>query len=103
MNSRIAGRSVSLGLLAGLMVGCGYGPISPTAYEHAKSLYTAANLQRESSVEAAETAIAADAVEGTISTREAEWLLAICADCRAADWDAAQAAARRMMEDQATR
>lgn len=92
-----------IALGAVLAVGCGYGPVSPAAYGHAKSLYTVANLKAANSIKPATLAIADDASEGVISAREAEWLNAICADCRASRWEAAQAAARRMMEDQADR
>lgn len=90
-------------LLAVLASGCGYGPVSPAAFEHAKSLYTLANLQATASLEAAELAIADDASGGAISAREAGWLNEICTACRAEQWKAAQASARRMMEDQADR
>lgn len=97
------GTASCLLLLALFVSGCGYGPVSPAAYEHAKSLYTLANLQATDSLEAAESAIADDTSAGLVSAREAEWLNDIGTACRDEEWKVAQSAARRMMEDQAGR
>lgn len=93
------------GLLVGLAtMGCGgYGQVSPAAYEHAKALYTASNLQSAASVERAEELIAADLDSGALTAREAGWLRDIVADCRAGNWKAAQKSARQIMEDQVRR
>lgn len=83
-----------------LCVGCGYGEVSPAAYEHSKSLYTVSNLRSSDSVERVAEAIARDLEAGKLSESEAGWLTDICDDCRAARWREAQDAARRIMQDQ---
>lgn len=90
-------------LLALFVVGCGYGPVSPAAFQHAKALYTVANLQASDGLPALEAKITNDLESGSLSEREADWLRAIAEDCSAARWDVAQTAARQMMEDQAAR
>ena len=101
MNSKPFRTRLALALLSLIAVtGCGYGEVSPAAYEHAKSLYTVSNLQSIESIERAAEAIARDLEAGKLSASEAGWLTDICDDCRAARWREAQDAARRMMQDQ---
>ncbi len=95
-------RTMALGWAALLVtaIGCGYGEISPVAYQHSKSLYTVSNLRSSDSIERVEKAIARDLQAGKLPPHEAGWLSDICEHCRAARWEEAQAAARQMMEDQ---
>ncbi|MEO1497258.1 MAG: hypothetical protein AAFV43_08925 [Planctomycetota bacterium] len=91
-------------LLLSLVIGCGgYGVVSPAAYEHAKSLYTLANMRATDSLPAVEQGVSADAESGAVSAKEAAWLRAIVDDCRAGRWKEAQAAARQIMDDQTQR
>lgn len=95
-----------LGLLclaALCVVGCGYGELSPTAYEYAKALYSIGNRERGEKIEPIRAQIAASAEAGELSKSERRWLVAICDDCDAGRWEEATAAARRMMQDQVTR
>ena len=85
------------------VAGCGYGPVSPKAYEHAKAIYTLANMKAATAIEETEAAITADADAGLLSAQEAEWLADLCNDCRQGDWKNAQSAARKMMDEQTTR
>lgn len=105
---RGANRHIALAcclLLVAAAAGCsgGYGPVSPAAFGYAKSLYTVSNVQAADAIAKVEASITADADAGQLSPDEVRWLLAICGDCRDGRWDDAQAAARRMMEDQVTR
>lgn len=82
------------------VAGCGYGEVSPETYQYAKALYSLSNRQQEERLAMVEEKIAAAAESGEISSTEAGWLQAICADCRSGDWQKAQSAARRIMQDQ---
>lgn len=94
-------RKVTIGALLLLTVGCGgYGEVSPTAYEYAKALYAISNRQASANLDGVEQQIdQAESVE-QLTTQEAAWLTDIIADCRAGEWQTAQKAARRMMQDQ---
>lgn len=84
-----------------LGTGCGgYGEVSPTTYEYAKALYGISNRHAEGKLPSVGRGIAAAQMRGEISDREADWLAAIVTDATDGHWDAAQSAARRMMEDQ---
>ncbi|MEO0529391.1 MAG: hypothetical protein AAF266_02315 [Planctomycetota bacterium] len=85
------------------LVGCGYGKVSPQAYEHAKAIYTLANMKAAAAIDETEAAITADAKAGLITEEEAGWLTDLCDECRAGDWESAQSSARRMMDEQAER
>lgn len=87
-------------LICVLVAGCGYGTVSSNAYEHAKGIYTLANMKAENALNATEQAIAENAAAGKITPREAGWLNDLCSDCRAGRWKEAQSGARKMMEDQ---
>lgn len=82
------------------IMGCGYGPVSDTAYQYAKALYSLSNRQSADRVETVRQQIVAAQDSGQLSSREANWLFDICDDCQAEQWKAASQAARRMMEDQ---
>ncbi len=107
MNSEQAlyGRYATLGVLLSFVAfsGCGYGEISPTGYEYAKALYSLSNRQAAERVDAVEKQIEAAAKADELPAHESGWLLEVCEDCRAGRWKEAQAAARRMMEDQVRR
>lgn len=91
-------------LAIGLIVtGCGYGMVSPKAYEHAKAIYTLANMKAATVLDETERAIARDAEAGNLTPREASWLNDLCSDCRDGNWTKAQSAARQMMEEQTPR
>ena len=103
MNSR----PLTAGLLAAIAVvmvlplgGCGYGRMSSTGYEYAKALYSLSNRQSAHRVDDVQLQIDAAAESGELPDQEAQWLRAICDDCRDGNWDSAQCDARRMMEDQ---
>ncbi|MEQ8847967.1 hypothetical protein [Botrimarina sp.] len=90
-------------LCVAALTGCGYGPVSPTGYEYAKAVYSLSNRQSADRVEEVRGRIEAAREAGELPPHEAEWLEDICDDCGAGRWDKAQAAARRMMEDQVSR
>ncbi|MEM6799724.1 MAG: hypothetical protein AAF589_09435 [Planctomycetota bacterium] len=81
--------------------GCGgYGDVSTLTYEHAKSLYAITNRQMESKLTAVSQEIESARTAGELPDREAAWLQGIVDDARGGDWQAANQAARRMMEAQ---
>ena len=88
--------------LAGLLsAGCGgYGQLSPTAYEYAKALYSITNRQASDALDPVSDQIADSLSAGELSPSEAEWLTELIDDSRTGDWQAANQAARKMMEDQ---
>ncbi|TWU00286.1 hypothetical protein Pla108_12350 [Botrimarina colliarenosi] len=94
-----------LAIVVALLVvaGCGYGEVSPKAYQFAKTLYGLCNRQTSEAIDPVAVQIGAAREAEEITQREADWLDAILNDARAGDWSAAQAAARRMMEDQVGR
>jgi len=83
-----------------LVVGCGYGEVSPAAHEYAQALYTLSNRQSADRIDEVAAKITAAASAGEVTSREADWLNDICDQCRNGDWADAQQAARSMMEDQ---
>lgn len=90
--------AIALGVL--LVSGCGYGEVSPAAYEYAKALYGVANREAADRLDGVADQIKADEASGEITPTEAEWLGEIVEQARAGDWPGAAAAARRMMQDQ---
>lgn len=101
MNSKPQRRLLPIGLAALMTIaGCGYGPVSPTAYQYSKALYSLSNRQAADRIDGVQTQIEQAREAGELPPHEAGWLTDICDHCRAARWDEAQAAARRMMEDQ---
>ncbi|QDV75294.1 hypothetical protein [Botrimarina mediterranea] len=98
------GRRLSaVGLILLVMAGCGYGEVSPMAYEFAHALYTLSNRQSADRIDEVTTKIDAAVAAGEITEREAGWLNDICQQCRNGDWSDAQQAAKRMMRDQVKR
>jgi hypothetical protein len=101
-----ASRSAAIGVLGLLALslavtpGCGYGSVSPLAYDYAKALYSISNRQAADQLEGVQQQIATAHQNGELSEQEAEWLIAILQDAQAAEWKAASRAARRMLEDQ---
>jgi hypothetical protein len=93
--------AISFALLA--IVGCGYGEVSPMAYEFAHALYTLSNRQSADRIDEVVAKLDAAAAAGEITEREAGWLNDICDQCRSGDWAGAQEAAKRMMRDQIKR
>ena len=75
-------RKLARGLLIGvtLIAGCGYGEVSPQAYECAKALYNVSNRKLASHVPKVQQKIADSLEEGAITAREAKWLEAIAED-----------------------
>lgn len=88
-------------LLLIALTGCGdYQGISPTAYQYAKALYNVTNRKRSEKLDEVNNLITSSKREGTITTKEADWLLEIVNDAREGNWEAAQKTARQMMRDQ---
>lgn len=92
-------------LLIGLVAvfGCGYGEVSPTAYELAKSLYNISNRKLNDKLDDVEELIETAEEEKQISDKEARWLKAVLRDAEKAKWEKAMKSARQIMEDQITR
>ena len=99
-NKRSFGATL-LGLSLLLASGCGsYGEISPDAYQYAKALYSITNRQALDSLDPLSEKIASSLDAGKLSQSEAGWLTEMIDDGRNGDWQAANQAARQMMEDQ---
>ena len=92
--------SCLLCLLALTMSGCGYGEVSPTAYEYAKSLYNITNRRLDGHLDKVHSQIVASEKQGEISLREAKWLLDIHDDAKNGQWQVAMQSSRRLLEDQ---
>lgn len=95
-------RTLTLLLLcsAVFVAGCGYGEVSPTAYELSMSLYSVSNRKLGDRLPVVDKRIALARSEGEISVREAEWLNEIVELAEEQEWKKAMKQARRMMEDQ---
>lgn len=85
------------------VVGCGYGEVSPTAYEYAQSLYNISNRKLAGHLQVAKTQVSEASDSGDISAKEAKWLQAIIEDAEQERWKQAMKSARRLMEDQIER
>jgi hypothetical protein len=93
----------ALMLSLALVPGCGYGKVSPAAYDHATALYSIANRRADDKLEEFSEHIAAARTQGAVSEQEAAWLESIVDDARQGQWEAAAKASREMMEDQVGR
>ena len=82
-------------------LGCGgYGEVSPTAYEYAKALYSITNRKAQDRLELVDAQIDTAHDEGKLTDQESQWLLDIVEEANGGDWQSANRASRRMMEDQ---
>ena len=95
-------RKLARGLLIGvtLIAGCGYGEVSPTTYEYAKSLYNITNRKLGDRLDGIRPQIARCRESGEVSVEEAKWLYAIIDEAENGHWQEAMQAARRIMDDQ---
>jgi hypothetical protein len=82
------------------VAGCGYGEVSPCAYECATALYSICNRMAEDKLAAVTEHVAQAREAGQLSQQEAEWLEAIVNEAGRGDWQSAARACRAMMEDQ---
>ncbi|MEM8865385.1 MAG: hypothetical protein AAGF31_07520 [Planctomycetota bacterium] len=87
-------------LLVASLLGCGYGEVSPQAYQYAKAIYNIAGRQASERIAPFREQVRAAHADGEISEQELAWLEAIADDAQAGNWKPATKAARRMMEDQ---
>ena len=83
-----------------LWIGCGYGELSPTAYEYSKALYGISNRKLEDRLDSVKRQIESSRKSGELTSQEASWLTSIVEDAENKQWSSAMNAARRMMEDQ---
>ena len=87
-------------LLVGI-VGCGgYDEVSPTAYEYAKALYSVTNRKAQDRLPSVTDGIQTSLEDGKLTDRENAWLIDIVRKAEDGHWEAANRAARQMMEDQ---
>ena len=100
--SRRQTAAVLLTLLT-LLLGCGYGKVSPTTYEFAKALVSVTSRRASDRLPELETRIGEAAAAGELTETEAVWLMAIVNDAQQEKWAAASAAARQIMDDQVER
>lgn len=97
-------RSVMVAMLVSALsvAGCGYGQVSPTAYEFAKALYAISNRQAGDRLDPISEQVTVARDDGQLTDREAKWLHDIIAQARDGYWKSAEQASRRMLEDQIT-
>lgn len=89
--------------MAVLFTGCGYGEISPAAYDYSMAMYAISNRQATDKLDGVSQQIEASLAAGELTAREAAWLEDIIQDGRRGEWKSAAKASRRMMEDQVRR
>ena len=83
------------------IAGCGgYGIVSPKAYQFATAIYSVANLQSAQRLASIGPQVKAAHDAHELTNQEYAWLQEILDQARKGNWEAAQTAARRMMEDQ---
>jgi len=83
-----------------MLTGCGYGEVSSTTYEHAKSLYSITNRRMSDRLPQARQQIVAAREAGELPDKEAAWLLKIVDRAEEERWSSAMKSCRRIMEDQ---
>ncbi len=86
-----------------LVAGCGYGPVGPEAFQYAQALVAITNREAADRIEGLREQVHQSLEKGTVTQREAGWLLAIADRAQQGHWADAQRDARRMMKDQAQR
>lgn len=86
-----------------LIAGCGYGEISPPAYEYARSLYSICQRRDVERLGTLREMVALSLEKQEITVQESEWFGDLIAQAEAGEWKAAAQEARSMMEDQVTR
>lgn len=79
----------------------GYGPVSDSAYEFARAIYSASREQNENRIEKLQAALIADSTP--LEECEREWLLDIVGWARDGNWAQATRWSKRMMEDQVSK
>lgn len=89
-----------LALASVTMCGCGYGPVSPCAYECASALYSICNRMANDKLATVAEHIQQAKSDGRLSQQEAAWLEAIVSDAGDGDWQSACNACRAIMKDQ---
>ncbi|MGF1581754.1 MAG: hypothetical protein ACFCD0_20685 [Gemmataceae bacterium] len=91
----------SISVFAVLFIqGCGYGKVSPKAYEYAKALHSICDRQDETRLEKLAKMLEQSKAKDEISDQEFRWLDDIVAQGRQRQWKRATDNARRMMKDQ---
>ena len=93
-------RMTSVCALGLFVSGCGYGEVSPKAYEIAKALWSICERKDAERLDKVSELIAESEKAGEVTAEEAGWLRDIVEDGRDGDWDDAVEAAREMMSDQ---
>lgn len=86
-----------------LIGGCGSRDVSPLAYEYAKALYSVTNRQDRDGLERIQAQLQQRQSDGSLSAAESDWLNKIVSAAASGDWEAANQAARQVMEDQVER
>lgn len=100
MNSSLQWLKPATWLALILITGCGYGEVSSTTYEYAKSLYNITNRRLADRLPQAREQIVAAREAGEIPAKEAAWLLKIVDRAEAQRWTSAMKSCRQIMEDQ---
>jgi hypothetical protein len=83
-----------------LVVGCGYGEVSPAAYDFATALYSISNVRAGDRLNEVSTMIESARTSGKLTDKEATWLTEIVSDARSGDWETAAKKSRRIVADQ---
>ncbi|MCO6046562.1 hypothetical protein NG895_21910 [Aeoliella sp. ICT_H6.2] len=97
---RLTSCGLPLLVMLTIVQGCGYGEVSPQAYEYSKALYSITNRQAEDKLVEVKLQIAQAVERGEITDAEGDLLQAIVDQAADGDWKAANRDARAVMEAQ---
>lgn len=95
--------AVILLIFLGAVPGCGYGKISPKAYELATALHSIANRQDEKRLPIVADLVKTASEKKEISSQETGWLQDIISQCKNNNWSTATRMSRQMLKDQVSR
>ncbi len=100
-SSRFRATCLALAFALTSLVGCGgYPEVSDRTYEIATAIHGICNREQTENLPVAEKLVEDSLLDGSISEKEAGWLLRIIETARSGDWDAAESEAKRLMSDQ---
>ncbi len=83
-----------------LLIGCGYGDVSPLASNYAKSIYSTSNVQKTENLSKIRDKIVQSVDSGKLPADEADLLYDMLDKAEAGNWDSAMKDSRALMEAQ---
>lgn len=91
---------IVVGAIAWWLTRPSYGEISHTGYDYAMALYSACNGKSTAKVQQISTMIDEAESAGELTLQEKAWLQGIARQALDGDWNSANSAVRRLMEEQ---